>query len=154
ASSSASFRLGALRRSAGASDGALSGGDDGVRRETELGLQFLERGRGAEGTHADDLARAIYAALHYAKPGRICHTCDNSHLKMGEYFDLVANHFGLPRPPRITRNQAKECISSGMFSFMKESRRLENLRMKKELHVSLSYPTVLEGIKAAQTGNQ
>lgn len=104
--------------------------------------------------HADDLARAIYAALHYAKPGRIYHTCDNSHLKMGEYFDLVANHFGLPRPPRITRNQAKECISSGMFSFMKESRRLKNLRMKKELHVSLSYPTVLEGIKAAQTGNQ
>lgn len=104
--------------------------------------------------HADDLARAIYAALHYAKPGRIYHTCDNSHLKMGEYFDLIANHFGLPRSPRITRNQAKECISSGMFSFMKESRRLKNLRMKKELHVSLSYPTVLEGIKAAQTGNQ
>lgn len=100
--------------------------------------------------HADDLARIICAALRYAKPCRIYHTNDDSHLKMGEYFDLVADHFDFPHPPRITRNEAKERISPGMFSFMKESRRLNNSRMKKELHVRLLYPTVLEGIKAAK----
>ncbi|WP_297325319.1 SDR family oxidoreductase [Nitrosomonas sp.] len=100
--------------------------------------------------HADDLARIICAALRYAKPCRIYHTNDDSQLKMGEYFDLVADHFDFPHPPRITRNEAKERISPGMFSFMKESRRLNNSRMKKELHVRLSYPTVLEGIKAAK----
>ncbi len=104
--------------------------------------------------HADDLARIIYAALQHAKPNRIYHTCDDSHLKMGEYFDLVADHFGLPRPPRITRNQAQEQISPTMLSFMKESRRLNNLRMKKELHVSLLYPTVYDGIKAVHTESQ
>ncbi len=104
--------------------------------------------------HADDLARIIYAALRYAKPGRVYHTCDDSHLKMGEYFDLVADHFALPRPPRITRSQAYEQISPGMLSFMKESRRLKNRRIKQELHVSLLYPTVDKGVKAAQTDNR
>ena len=104
--------------------------------------------------HADDLARIIYAALQHAKPNRIYHTCDDSHLKMGEYFDLVADHFDLPRPPRITRNQAQEQISPTMLSFMKESRRLNNLRIKKELHVNLLYPTVYDGIKAVHTERQ
>lgn len=103
--------------------------------------------------HADDLARIIVVALHRAKPGRIYHTSDDSRLKMGEYFDLVADHFGLPRPPRITRNQAYEQISPGMLSFMKESRQLKNLRMKKELRVKLLYPTVYEGVAAAPINN-
>ncbi|MEK7792590.1 MAG: SDR family oxidoreductase [Pseudomonadota bacterium] len=101
--------------------------------------------------HADDLARIIYAALHHAKPGRLYHTSDDSQLKMGEYFDLVADQFGLPHPPRISREQADQLISPGMLSFMRESRRLRNVRMKKELHVTLRYPTVSEGIKAAQS---
>ena len=103
--------------------------------------------------HADDLARIIYAALHHAKPGRIYHTCDDSRLKMGEYFDLVADHFDLPRPPRISRSQAYEQISPGMLSFMKESRQLKNLRMKKELRIQLLYPTVHEGVKAARSNS-
>lgn len=104
--------------------------------------------------HADDLARIICTALQHAKPSRIYHTCDDSQLKMGEYFDLVADHFDLPHPPRISRDQARERISPSMFSFMKESRRLKNLRMKKELGVNLLYPTVLEGVKAAQINHQ
>ncbi len=100
--------------------------------------------------HADDLARIICAAIHYAKPCRIYHTCDDSHLKMGAYFDLVADYFDLPRPPRIPRNQANTQISPSMLSFMKESRRLINTRIKKELGIQLLYPTVEEGIKSAR----
>jgi nucleoside-diphosphate-sugar epimerase len=94
--------------------------------------------------HADDLARILFAALRHAKPGRIYHACDDSDLKMGEYFDLVADRFGLPRPPRIPRVQAEERIAPGMLSFMQESRRLTNARIKHELHVNLRYPTVAE----------
>lgn len=135
----------------------------GIYAENRLPLTRLREGHPAlldtedgytNHIHADDLARIIYAALQHAKPNRIYHTCDDSHLKMGEYFDLVADHFGLPRPPRITRNQAQEQISPTMLSFMKESRRLNNLRMKKELHVSLLYPTVYDGIKAVHTESQ
>lgn len=96
--------------------------------------------------HAGDLARIICAALRYAKHGRIYHACDDSHLKMGDYFDLVADRFGLPRPPRIKRNQAEGLISPAMLSYMDESRQLTNNRMKRELHINLYYPTVFEGI--------
>ena len=99
--------------------------------------------------HADDLARIIVAALRYAKPGRIYHTCDDSRLKMGEYFDLVADCTGLPRPLRIARNGAEQHISSAMLSFMCESRRLANARMKQELQVRLRYPTAADGVRAS-----
>ncbi|MCH9639545.1 MAG: SDR family oxidoreductase [Betaproteobacteria bacterium] len=98
--------------------------------------------------HADDLAQIIYAALRYARSGRVYHATDDSQIKMGRYFDLVADQFNLPRPPRITREEAKERISPRMMSFMNDSRRLKNNRMKKELYVKLRYPTVLDGIKA------
>ena len=99
--------------------------------------------------HADDLAGSVFAALRHAKPGRIYHVCDDSHLKMGEYLDLVADRFGLPHPLRIARAEANGRISSGMLSFMRESRRLTNTRMKYELHVNLRYPTVVVGIAAS-----
>jgi nucleoside-diphosphate-sugar epimerase len=104
--------------------------------------------------HAEDLAQIIFAAIRFAKTNRIYHACDDSHLKMGEYFDLVADYSGLPHPPRITRSQAQEQITPSMLSFMKESRRLRNVRIKKELHINLLYPTVHEGIKAASINNQ
>ncbi|PXX17132.1 nucleoside-diphosphate-sugar epimerase [Nitrosomonas ureae] len=104
--------------------------------------------------HADDLAQIIFAAIRFAKTNRIYHACDDSHLKMGEYFDLVADYSGLPHPRRITRDQAQEQITPGMLSFMKESRRLRNVRIKKELHISLLYPTVHDGVKAALINNQ
>ena len=96
--------------------------------------------------HADDLARIVFAALRHARPGRVYHACDDSNLKMGEYFDLIADRFDLPRPPRIARAQAEGRISPGMLSFMQESRRLDNSRLKRELHVNLRYPTVFECI--------
>jgi len=100
--------------------------------------------------HADDLARIIYAAAQYGKPGRLYHACDDSNLKMGAYFDLVADHFGYPHPPRVTREEAQKRISLGMMSFMRESRRIENSRIKKELYVNLLYPTVEAGVIAAR----
>lgn len=100
--------------------------------------------------HADDLVRIIFAALRYAKPGRIYHACDDSRLKMGDYFDLIADRSGIPRPPRVARAYANEHISAGILSYMEESRQLMNIRIKNELHVNLRYPTVAEGITACK----
>ena len=96
--------------------------------------------------HADDLVHIIFAALRYAKPGRVYNACDDSNLKMGEYFDLIADFFDMPRPPRVARVNAYKHISSSMLSFMEESRRLMNIRIKNELHITLRYPTVTKGI--------
>ncbi len=92
--------------------------------------------------HADDLARISVAALQRGKSCRVYHASDDSQLKMGEYFDSVADAFGLPRVPRVSRAEAQSLLSKMMLSFMNESRRLTNRRMKRELKVNLSYPTV------------
>ncbi|MBS0437551.1 MAG: SDR family oxidoreductase [Proteobacteria bacterium] len=98
--------------------------------------------------HADDLARACVAALHRGLPQRIVHASDDTELKMGDYFDLAAGLCGLPRPPRITRAQAREQLAPMALSFMSESRRLVNTRLKRELRLVLRYPTVESGLSA------
>ncbi len=96
--------------------------------------------------HADDLARACVAALHRGRPQRIVHASDDSELKMGDYFDLAAELCGLPRAPRITRAEAGQQLSPLQLSFLGESRRLDNLRLKRELRLVLRYPTVESGL--------
>ena len=94
--------------------------------------------------HADDLARCVIAALQRAKPNRTYHTVDDSRMKMGEYFDAVADAFALPHVPRVTRAEAQHVLSPMLLSFMNESRRLSNTRMKQELKVVMHYPTVTD----------
>jgi len=97
--------------------------------------------------HADDLARLIMLALFRAAPSRVYHAVDDSELRMGEYFDAVADARGLPRPPRLPRAQLREAVSPMMLSFMSESRRLRNERIKRELGMRLRYPTVQAALR-------
>ncbi|MDH5535019.1 MAG: SDR family oxidoreductase [Betaproteobacteria bacterium] len=99
--------------------------------------------------HADDLARIVVAALYRAHPNRSYNAADDAPHKMGDYFDLVADRFGLPRPPRVARALAEAIIPQNLLSFMRESRRLVNRRLKRELRARLRYPTVQQGIDAA-----
>lgn len=92
--------------------------------------------------HADDLARTMVAALFRGRPQRVFHASDDSELRMADYFDLVADRRGLARPPRISRQHAKEVLEPALLSFMSESRRLDNRRLKRELRLRLRYPTV------------
>jgi nucleoside-diphosphate-sugar epimerase len=97
--------------------------------------------------HADDLAAVCLAALERGAAGRVYNASDDSEIKMGDYFDLVADRARLPRPPRIARTAAEAgAIAEGLLSFMRESRRLVNTRMKAELGVCLRYPSVYEGV--------
>lgn len=98
--------------------------------------------------HADDLARACIAALHRGLPQRVVHASDDTEMRMGDYFDLAADLCGLPRPPRISRAQAKEQLSPMLLSFMSESRRLDNSRLTNELRLRLRHPTVETGLLA------
>ena len=96
--------------------------------------------------HANDLARACIAALWRAAPQRMYNVCDDSDLTMGDYFDLAAKLFGLPKPERISRAEAQQRLSPMLLSFMSESRRLSNQRMKQELGLRLLYPHVRDGL--------
>jgi nucleoside-diphosphate-sugar epimerase len=101
--------------------------------------------------HADDLARIVVAALRHGKPNRVYNTSDDSNLMMGDYFDAVADRFQLPRPPRLPRDEVRRIVSPSMWSFMNESRRLTNKRIKNELKVKLRYSTVVEALSSFLT---
>jgi nucleoside-diphosphate-sugar epimerase len=97
--------------------------------------------------HADDLAAICVRALDEAAPAGTYNASDDSELKMGAWFDKVADHAGLPRPSRIARSEAAGRIPPELLSFMGESRRLDNARLKRVLGVRLRYPTVMEGLE-------
>jgi len=94
---------------------------------------------------ADDLARIVVQALRRALPNRIYHAVDHTHLKMADYFDAVADAYCLPRPPRLAREALHAQVSPVLLSFMSESRRLDNTRLR-ELGVRLRYPDVASAL--------
>jgi nucleoside-diphosphate-sugar epimerase len=96
--------------------------------------------------HSDDLARACIASLWKGRSQRIYNISDDSQMKMADYFDWAADHYQLPRPPRVGRDSAQSQLPVMLLSFMSESRRLVNTRMKQELGLRLRYPTVREGL--------
>ncbi len=97
--------------------------------------------------HADDLARACVAALWRGRPQRVVNVNDDTQLKMGDYFDVAADLYGLPRPARVPRSTAQGELPLVLLSFMSESRRMDNTRLKRELRLRLRYPTVHEGLR-------
>jgi nucleoside-diphosphate-sugar epimerase len=135
----------------------------GIYAADRLPLERLQRGTPAlraqddvytNHIHADDLARLAALALFRALPGRVYNAVDDTHMQMGEYFDAVADAFAMPRPPRLARAELTAAVSPMMLSFMSESRRLANGRIKRELRVRLRYARVedfLEGQKAGRT---
>lgn len=127
----------------------------GIYAADRLPLDRLQRGtpvlRAVEDVytnhiHADDLAAICVRALDPAAPAGVFNASDDSELKMGDYFDLVADRFGLARPPRVSRAEAERMIPPTLLSFMSESRRLDNRRMKEALGIRLRYQTVFDGV--------
>lgn len=104
--------------------------------------------------HAEDLARIAALALSRGRAGRAYNANDDTHLMMGDYFDLVADTFGQPRPPRVTREQARIRLKPMRLSFMQESRQLSNDRLKRELRVRLVFPNAAAGLAAARLGSK
>jgi nucleoside-diphosphate-sugar epimerase len=103
--------------------------------------------------HADDLARLCWVAQCKCIPSRVFNAVDQSHLQMGQYFDLVADQFNLARPPRVSRQELKQLVSPMMLSFMSESRKISNERILRELKITLTFPTVSDFL-AKQHSNQ
>ncbi|MGC2519086.1 MAG: SDR family NAD(P)-dependent oxidoreductase, partial [Burkholderiales bacterium] len=127
----------------------------GIYASDRLPLERLRRGAPAlraeedgytNHIHADDLAAILVAALESPRARGAYNASDDSRMKMGDWFDLVADRAGLARPQRVSRVEAARVVAPELLSFMDESRRLVNRRMKEELGVRLRYPTVADGV--------
>jgi len=114
----------------------------GIYSESRLPLDRLREGKPAllrdedvytNHIHAADLARAAVSALFFGLPQRAYNISDDGEMKMGDYFDLVADRLHVQRPPRVALADAQKSLSPMLLSFMRESRRLVNARAKKEL---------------------
>ncbi len=92
--------------------------------------------------HANDLARACQLGLWRGQPQRIYNINDDTVLLMGDYMDFAAEQFALPKPARISRAQAQTDLPPMQLSFMSESRRMVNTRMKRELRLQLHHKLV------------
>jgi nucleoside-diphosphate-sugar epimerase len=96
--------------------------------------------------HADDLARIVIAAMWRGAAQRVYNANDDTQLKVGDYYDLAADLYRLPRPRRVPRAAAEQELSLNTLSFLNESRRMSNARIKRELRVRLAHPTVASGL--------
>lgn len=130
----------------------------GIYAAERLSLARLERGdpvlTAAEDVftnhiHADDLARAAGLALFRSKGIRVYNACDDSQIAMGDYYDAMADIFGMRRPPRAPRAECARVLPPATLSFMAESRRIANARIKRELRWRPVYPDVIAGLRAA-----
>ncbi len=90
--------------------------------------------------HADDLAQACWRALWLSAPLRVHNITDDSARLMGDHYDLAADILGLPRLPRHPLSEIEQLLSPSYVSYMRESRRISNKRMKRELKLRLTYP--------------
>jgi nucleoside-diphosphate-sugar epimerase len=85
-------------------------------------------------THVEDLVTACVAAgCAAAADGRIYNVTDGSEDSLTEYLGRVAAIAGLPPPPLVSRAEAQRLSSASSWSFLGESRRVDNRRMLREL---------------------
>lgn len=98
--------------------------------------------------HADDLAEICVAAAQVDQRYRVYNVSDGTASNMSEYFLSLADYFGLPRPPQVDWAEAERVMSAGMMSYLRESRRVSNERMLKELGVKLKYPDLKAGLES------
>lgn len=124
----------------------------GIYAQDRLPLARLQRGEPvlrAEDApwtnriHADDLALVCKRAMAVAPEHSIYNATDGQPSTMTDYFNRVADYAGLPRPPQVSLSEAQAVMSAGMMSYLRESRRIGNEKLVRELGVEFG-PSFLE----------
>jgi len=113
-----------------------------VLREEDAGL--------TNRIHAEDLARICLEAAEKADAGEIYNVSDGHPTTMTEYFNRVADRFGLERPPQVTMDEARKVMTPLMLSYIVESRRMDNRKMLTLMQGELLYPDLAAGLRDAE----
>ena len=96
--------------------------------------------------HADDLARICIAAARHVRPNLLYNVSDGHPTTMTDFFFRVADVLGISRPPAVSLAEARRRLGEGMLSYLAESKRIDNRRMREELGVELMYPDLAAGL--------
>lgn len=103
--------------------------------------------------HVDDLVETCLRGMQRGVDGEVYNACDGHPGNMTDYFNRVADLAGLLRPPLVELDKAGATLSPGMLSYLAESRRLSNRKLRKQLGVVLRYPTLDEGLPVCFDGS-
>jgi nucleoside-diphosphate-sugar epimerase len=97
--------------------------------------------------HVGDIAQAVDAAFARRAFG-IFNVTDDAPTPPADPIVFAAQLMGVEPPPEIPFEQAAPTMSPMALSFWQECRRVKNDKLKRELGVSLRYPTYREGLRA------
>jgi nucleoside-diphosphate-sugar epimerase len=104
--------------------------------------------------HADDLAALCVAAADKGADGDIFNISDGQPSSMTAYFNACADALGCPRQPQVTMTEAREVMTPLMFSYVSQSRVVDNSLMCHTLGVALRYGDLMAGIAASVAENK
>jgi nucleoside-diphosphate-sugar epimerase len=116
-------------------------------RRGEPALRPADAGPGNR-IHVDDLVTACVAALERQVHGSF-NVTDGNPATTTEFLQRTAALAGLPQPPLVSLTEAPGRIGAGMLAFLRESRRVDNRRMRQVLGVEPRYAMLDEGIAAS-----
>jgi nucleoside-diphosphate-sugar epimerase len=110
--------------------------------------RILKPGQVFSRIHVDDIAAVLAASMAAPAPGTIYNVCDDDPAPPEDVLSHAAALLGLPPPPALTWDEAKGTLSPMAASFYAESKRVRNDRIRRDLGVTLAYPTYREGLAA------
>jgi nucleoside-diphosphate-sugar epimerase len=102
--------------------------------------------------HVEDLISVCLAAARIEHPLPVYNVSDGHPSTMTDFFFSVADITGLPRPPVVDKQEATAALSAEMRSYLAESKRIDNTRMREHLEVDVRYPDLASGLSVLVGG--
>lgn len=115
-----------------------------VRRGTAR--RIVKPGQVFSRIHVDDIAQTVLASINRPDPGAIYNVCDDDPAPPQDVLSHAAALLGVSLPPE--EDYATAEMTPMARSFYAESKRVRNDRIKRELGVSLLYPSYRDGLPA------
>ena len=95
--------------------------------------------------HVADIAQVLSKSLIYSKPGEIYNVADNMPCSYDQTISYACNLMGVKIPPSENFQLLND---SEMKNFYKDSKKVGNFKIKKDLKVKLQFPSYKEGFKS------
>ena len=86
----------------------------------------------------------LAASIARPDPGAIYNVCDDLPAPPQDVVEAAARMAGLPVPPAVPFDEAE--MTPMARAFYRDNRRVRNERIKRDLGVTLRYPTYREGL--------
>jgi nucleoside-diphosphate-sugar epimerase len=98
--------------------------------------------------HVEDIAGTVLAAIARPSPAAIYNVADDLPAPTADVIAYACGLLAVPPPPLVPWAEIAPTMSAMARSFYAENRRVRNDRIKRELGVTLRYPTYREGLRA------